>query len=113
MLIAAKLTVFSPIATLETVQSLSGFGTGVADSSHSVLLHGTRLAYQLPRDVSCVRGQTDDADGRVDMRLFRCLGYLYSTRNDPHRTNEKQRALVAGARVWLAVSPTRFTLADT
>lgn len=37
------------------------------------------------------------------MRLFRCLGYLYATRNDPQRTNEKQRALVAGARVWLAL----------
>lgn len=79
---SAKLTIFSPIATLETVQSLTILSLYTA--------HGWRI--------SC-----HALSLAVDMRLFRCLGYLYSTRNDAHRTNEKQRALVAGARVWLAL----------
>ncbi|BEJ04565.1 hypothetical protein CcaverHIS641_0203820 [Cutaneotrichosporon cavernicola] len=58
----AKATVFSPIATLETVQSL------------------TILSL-------------------VDMRLFLCLAHLRDQGGD----TERQRALIAGARVWLAL----------
>jgi hypothetical protein len=74
----AQATVFSPIATLETVQSLTILSLYTA--------HGWR--------VSC-----HALSLAVDMRLFRCLGYLHERGGDA----ERQRALVAGARVWLAV----------
>jgi hypothetical protein len=54
-------------------------------------------------------------DGSVDMRLYRCLPYLHKIRTDssrPHHMLERQRPLVVGARVWLAVSNSDRNLAD-
>ncbi|BEI81222.1 hypothetical protein CcaverHIS002_0203820 [Cutaneotrichosporon cavernicola] len=74
----AKATVFSPIATLETVQSLTILSLYTA--------HGWRA--------SC-----HALSLAVDMRLFLCLAHLRDQGGD----TERQRALIAGARVWLAL----------
>lgn len=80
-----KLTLFSPVATLETVQGLT------------VLVHYSEHAWRTCCHATALA---------VDMRLYRCLPYLHKIRTarHPNRLLERQRPLVAGARVWLAVS---------
>jgi hypothetical protein len=49
-----------------------------------------------------------EADGRVDMDMHRCLPVLHKSGMGAGKTPdelEKERPLVIGARVWLAVSP--------
>lgn len=80
-----KETLFSPAATLETVQ---GLVTMISYSEHAwrTCCHVMSLA--------------------VDMRLYRCLPYLHKIRKDsrhPDRLLERQRPLVVGARTWLAI----------
>lgn len=80
-----KETLFSPAATLETVQGLVAM---VSYSEHAwrTCCHVMSLA--------------------VDMRLYRCLPYLHKIRKDsrhPDRMLERQRPLVVGARTWLAI----------
>lgn len=80
-----KETLFSPAATLETVQGLVAM---VSYSEHAwrTCCHVMSLA--------------------VDMRLYRCLPYLHKIRKDsrhPDRLLERQRPLVVGARTWLAI----------
>ncbi|BEI80902.1 hypothetical protein CcaverHIS002_0200620 [Cutaneotrichosporon cavernicola] len=79
-----KLTLFSPVATLETVQGLT------------VLVHYSEHAWRTCCHATALA---------VDMRLYRCLPYLHKIRTarDPDRLLERQRPLVVGARVWLAL----------
>ncbi|TXT06345.1 uncharacterized protein COLE_05676 [Cutaneotrichosporon oleaginosum] len=79
-----KLTLFSPVATLETVQGLT------------VLVHYSEHAWRTCCHATALA---------VDMRLYRCLPYLHKIRTarHPNRLLERQRPLVAGARVWLAL----------
>lgn len=80
-----KETLFSPAATLETVQ---GLVVMVSYSEHAwrTCCHVMSLA--------------------IDLRLYRCLPYLHKIRKDsrhPDRMLERQRPLVVGARTWLAI----------
>jgi len=89
-----KLTLFSPTSSLETVQGLAIL---VSYSEHAwrTCCHAMALA--------------------VDMRLYRCLPYLHKIRTDsrkPHHMLEKQRPLVVGARLWLAVRVLPHLLTD-
>ncbi|KAL1409275.1 hypothetical protein Q8F55_006108 [Vanrija albida] len=81
----AKQTLFSPIATLETVQALTLI-TSWGEHAWRTLCHAMALA--------------------VDMRLYRCLPYLYKIRTQSKKPDahlERQMPLIAGARVWLAL----------
>lgn len=79
-----KLTLFSPIATLETVQALVLLSSW-DEHSWRLCCHAMAMA--------------------VDMRLFRCLSALHEIRTagKAHQMVERQRPLVAGARTWLAL----------
>jgi hypothetical protein len=91
----AKTTLFSPISTLETVQAL----TLLASWSHSSWrpgCHAMTLA--------------------VDMGLFRCLPFLHRMASNPNKPKsfiERQRPLVIGARVWLALVKLTYEMSLT
>lgn len=81
----SKQTLFSPIATLETVQGLAIL-ISYSDNAWRLCCHALALA--------------------VDMRLYRCLPYLHKIRTDSHQPDhllERQRPLVIGARLWLGL----------
>lgn len=81
----SKQTLFSPIATLETVQGLAIL-ISYSDNAWRLCCHALALA--------------------VDMRLYRCLPYLHKIRADsqhPDHLLERQRPLVVGARLWLGL----------
>lgn len=68
------------------------------------------MAYMLPCHVTCVSADEIFLHS-VDMRLFRCLPYLNRIRTQslkPDSMLDRQRPLVAGARLWLAVSQFRL-----
>lgn len=98
-----KLTLFSPIATLETVQALgetrtNGHSERIADHTTVLLSSWDEHSWRI-----CCHAMAM----AVDMRLFRCLPNLHKIRTaaqQPHSMLERQRPLVAGARTWLAVS---------
>jgi len=91
----AKTTLFSPISTLETVQALTLLASW-GDSSWRPGCHAMTLA--------------------VDMGLFRCLPFLHRTASNPNKSKafiERQRPLIIGARVWLALVKLTYEMSLT
>ncbi|WOO83172.1 Protein priB [Vanrija pseudolonga] len=81
----ARLTLFSPVSALETVQALTLL-TCWGDSTWRLCCHATTIA--------------------VDMGLFKCIPYLLRMRDSWNKSPEfleRQRPLIIGARIWLAL----------
>lgn len=91
----AKMTLFSPISTLETAQALTLMAS-FGDSSWRPGCHAMTVA--------------------VDMGLFRCLPHLHRMSSNPNPTREsieRQRPLVVGARIWLALVKLTYEMSLT